>query len=175
MNKDLARRVYEVAHLQGQFTLRSGVQATEYFDKYQFEADPDLLREVTLELSKLLPANAEVLAGLEMGGIPIATMMSQHTRLPVCFVRKVAKQHGTGNRIEGAAVEGQHTVIIEDVVTSGGAIVDAVDALQVLGAEVSCAICVIDRQAGAAGRLQAQGVALNALLKKADLDALVNP
>jgi orotate phosphoribosyltransferase len=175
MNEVLARRVLEVAHLEGQFTLRSGATATEYFDKYQFEADPVLLRDVTRELVPLLPTNTELLAGLELGGVPLVTMVSQHTGLPLCLVRKQAKQHGTGNRVEGAGVSGRRTVIVEDVVTSGAAILDAVDALQMLGAEVSTAVCVIDREAGAAARLRTQGVALHALLKKSDLETLQAP
>jgi len=172
MDEAIARRLYEASHLEGEFTLRSGATATEYFDKYQFEADPVLLREITRSMVDLLPKNAQLLAGLEMGGIPLVTMLSQHTGLPLCLVRKHAKLHGTGNRVEGASVTGKRIVIVEDVVTSGGAILDAVDALQLQQAEVSAAVCVIDREAGAGGRLRALGVALHPLFRKSDLDAL---
>lgn len=75
MDDDLARRINAVARLEGSFVLRSGQTATHYFDKYRFEADPDLLRRVARRMLTLLPAGTEVLAGLELGGVPIATAM----------------------------------------------------------------------------------------------------
>src|SRR3954468_19491701 len=97
----LARAVYDVAHITGTFRLRSGVTSNEYFDKYLFEADPGLLRELAAALAPLVPAGAEALAGLEMGGIPVATMLSQVTGLPCRFVRKKAKDYGTEKLAEG--------------------------------------------------------------------------
>jgi orotate phosphoribosyltransferase len=144
----LAKRIYDTAHITGDFLLRSGVRSTEYFDKYLFEADPDLLKHIALSLVDLMPKGVDALAGLEMGGIPIATMLSQLTGLPVLFVRKNAKEYGTCKIAEGGQVRGRKLLIVEDVVTSGGAILEAAKALRAEGAELAQVICVIDRESG---------------------------
>src|ERR1700735_3410179 len=152
-NKPLARRIYETAHITGDFTLRSGVKSTEYFDKYLFEADPELLKHIAGAMVKLVPPGVDALAGLEMGGIPIATMLSQLTGLPVLFVRKKAKDYGTCKIAEGGQVKGRKLLIVEDVVTSGGAILDAAKALRDEGAILGPVICVIDRESGGGANL----------------------
>jgi len=126
----LAARIYAAAHLTGTFTLRSGVVSHEYFDKYRFESDPQLLADIAEGCAALVPDGIDALAGLELGGVPIATMISQVTRLPAVFVRKEAKTYGTCQLAEGAEVDGRRLCIIEDVVTSGGAILDAAAALR---------------------------------------------
>jgi orotate phosphoribosyltransferase len=160
---DLARRVYQVAHLTGTFLLRSGATSGEYFDKYRFESDPRLLRELAGAMAGLLPEGADGLAGLELGGVPLATMLSQVTGLPAGFVRKQAKPYGTRRLAEGVEVAGRRLVVVEDVVTSGGAVVDACRALRSEGAEVAVAICVIDREAGGPANLAEIGVELRPL------------
>jgi orotate phosphoribosyltransferase len=102
---ELARRVYDTAHVVGSFRLRSGAVSDQYFDKYRFESDPDLLFEVTAALKPMIPADIELLAGLELGGIPIATVLSQMTKLPVIFVRKRVKDfvYGVLCRVENVA------------------------------------------------------------------------
>lgn len=76
MTISLAAEIYKRAHVEGRFRLRSGASSTEYFDKYRFESDPLLLRQISEQLCELLPTGAEALAGLEVGGIPIATCAS---------------------------------------------------------------------------------------------------
>jgi orotate phosphoribosyltransferase len=142
----LARRIYQTAHITGEFLLRSGVKSNEYFDKYLFEADPKLLHDIAQAIVPLVPSGIDALAGLEMGGIPIATMLSQLTGLPVLFVRKKAKEYGTCKIAEGGQVRGRRLLIVEDVVTSGGAILDAAKALREEGADLAKVVCVIDRQ-----------------------------
>lgn len=88
MADDLAQCINRVSRLEGSFVLRSGQHATHYFDKYRFEADPALLRRIARRMLDLLPSNTEVLAGLELGGVPIATAMSLESGLPAVFVRK---------------------------------------------------------------------------------------
>src|SRR3954447_4733100 len=122
----LARAVYDTAHITGTFRLRSGVTSHEYFDKYLFEADPALLRNLAEAMAALVPAGTDALAGLELGGVPLATMLSQVTGLPCRFVRKKAKTYGTCQLAEGGELAGLKLLIVEDVVTSGGAILDAV-------------------------------------------------
>ena len=143
---ELAKRIYDTAHITGDFLLRSGARSIEYFDKYLFEADPCLLKHIALGMVEHVPKDIDALAGLEMGGIPIATMLSQLTGLPVLFVRKQAKEYGTCKIAEGGMVKGRKLLIVEDVVTSGGAILDAAKALREEGAELAQVVCVIDRQ-----------------------------
>jgi orotate phosphoribosyltransferase len=167
----LARRVFDAAHLTGTFTLRSGVVSEEYFDKYLFEADPRLLADLADALVPLVPAETDALAGLELGGIPLATMLSQATGLPARFVRKEAKTYGTCRLAEGGDVVGQRLTIVEDVVTSGGAVLDAVRALRDGGAVVEVAVCVIDRESGGSANLAEAGLVLRALFTMTELKA----
>ncbi len=147
---NLAHRVYDACHLVGTFTLRSGRTATEYFDKYRFEADPLLLEAVAQRMALLVPDSTEVLAGLEMGGIALVTSLSRITGLPAAFIRKQAKSYGTARLAEGADVAGREVTIIEDVVTSGGQIVLSTRDLRALDATVAVAVCAIDRDVGGA-------------------------
>jgi len=165
----LAKRIYDTAHITGEFTLRSGAKSNEYFDKYLFEADPDLLKHIALAMVKLVPPGIDALAGLEMGGIPIATMLSQLTGLPVLFVRKKAKEYGTCKIAEGGAVAGRKLLIVEDVVTSGGAILDAAKALRAEGADLAHVVCVIDRESGGAANLANAALILNPLFTMSEL------
>lgn len=168
---ELAAAIFQAAHLTGNFRLRSGAVSTEYFDKYRFESDPSLLRAITDHLKRLLPTNAQVLAGLELGGIPLATLLSQATGLPVVFVRKTAKTYGTCQLAEGAVVASRRLVLVEDVVTSGGQLIGSAQALRHVGALVSDAICVIDRESGGSERLAEAGITLVPLYRMSDLKA----
>ena len=166
---DLARRVHAASHLTGTFVLRSGATSDEYFDKYRFESDPRLLREVAEAMAGLLPEGADGLVGLELGGVPLATVLSQLTGLPAGFVRKQAKPYGTRKLAEGLDVAGRRLVVVEDVVTSAGAVLEACHALRSEGAEVAVALCVIDRQAGGPARLAEIGVELRPLFTMSEL------
>ena len=168
---ELARRVHQACHLVGTFTLRSGRTATEYFDKYRFEADATLLDDVAQQMAPLVPSSAEVLAGLEMGGIAIVTALARITRLPAAFVRKQAKPYGTAKLAEGAEVAGREVVVVEDVVTSGGQIVLSTRDLRALGAMVSLAVCAIDREEGGAEALADEGIELRAALTATQMKA----
>jgi len=156
----LASRILSVAHLTGTFTLRSGAVSNEYFDKYQFESDPVLLRSIGEHMAALVPEGTEILAGLEMGGIAIAVALSQATGIPVAFVRKQAKEYGTARLCEGPSVEGKRVVIVEDVVTSGGQVVISCADLRSLGAVTTDVVCVIDREQGGAKALSDAGLTL---------------
>jgi orotate phosphoribosyltransferase len=168
--KSLCAAILRVAHLTGHFKLRSGQTSTEYFDKYRFEADPQLLRSIAEQLVPLIPPATEVLAGLEMGGIPIATALSLETGLPVVFVRKEAKLYGTEKVCEGADVAGRRVCIVEDVVTTGGQILLSAKDLRDLGAHIEDVVCVIDREAGGKEKLRLEGaLELQALFSMAEL------
>jgi orotate phosphoribosyltransferase len=167
----LAREIAAVSRLTGTFVLRSGATSSQYFDKYRFESDPRLLRAIAEEMIGLVPEGTEVLAGLELGGIPVATALSLATGIPAAFVRKVAKKYGTCRIVEGADVRGRRVTIVEDVVTSGGAVVDSIAALRAEGAEVEHALCVIDREAGGGAALETLGVTLRPLFPMSELPA----
>lgn len=168
-NTPLAKRIYDTAHITGEFLLRSGAKSNEYFDKYLFEADPKLLKDIAEALVPLVPSGIDALAGLEMGGIPIATMLSQFTGLPVLFVRKKAKEYGTCKIAEGGQVKGRKLLMVEDVVTSGGAILDAAKALREEGAILDKVVCVIDRESGGPANLAKVGLDLKPLFTMTEL------
>ncbi len=166
----LARRLYQRSHLTGRFTLRSGSSSTEYFDKYLFESDPQLLAEIAARMTAMLPSGVQALAGLELGGVPLAVAASLHSGIPALFVRKQAKRYGTCRLAEGGEVAGRRIAVFEDVITSGGQVVQSCRALRDLEAEIVCVICVIDREAGGEQALAAEGLALQALFTMSTLE-----
>src|SRR4051795_2176290 len=168
----LARDVDTRCRLTGEFTLRSGQVASEYFDKYLFETDPDLLARVAAAMVPLLPDDTDLLGGLEMGGIPIVTVLSARSRLPALFVRKQAKTCGTCKLAEGPDVDRRRVTLVEDVITTGGAVRDATAALRAAGATVETVLCAIDRSPGEDNPLADVGLEIRAVLTKADLDAV---
>ena len=168
---DLARRIDTVAHLTGTFTLRSGAVSDHYFDKYRFESDPALLRSIAAALEALIPPGVDAIAGLELGGVPLAVALSQVSGLPACLVRKEAKTYGTCQLAEGSEVEGRRLLVVEDVVTSGGQVVTSCGDLRDRGALVDQALCVIDREAGGPAALGAIGVELRPLFTMSELAA----
>jgi orotate phosphoribosyltransferase len=174
MEPTLARRVYDVCHLTGTFRLRSGQLSEEYFDKYLFESDPRLLRDVAERMTGLLPA-CDLLAGMELGGIPLATVMSQLTGIPTVFMRKQAKEYGTCKAAEGPSVSGLTVVLVEDVVTTGGALLDACPMLRAAGALVDTVVCAIDREQGGVERLRGAGLELRPALTREQLESSLEP
>jgi orotate phosphoribosyltransferase len=167
---ELARQIRDVSKIRGAFRLRSGQTSNTYFDKYLFESEPKLLRAIAQAMMALLPAGTEVLCGLEMGGIPIATVLSQVTDVPAVFIRKAAKSYGTAKFAEGPPLTGKRLVLIEDVVSTGGALLDAASMLQAEGIGVSTAVCVIDRETGGREALARAGIELRALFTMTDID-----
>lgn len=161
----LADKIRAVAQLSGIFTLRSGAISDTYFDKYQFEADPALLHEIAIVLKHLLPPDTEAIAGLEMGGIPIVTMLSFVTKLPCAFIRKQPKQYGTCKYAEGIDLSNKKFVLIEDVVSSGGAVVDAIDLFKQDGILPTKVLCVIDRQMGGKDAIKNCGVEFESIFE----------
>ncbi len=168
----LARDIDASCRLTGDFLLRSGQRATEYFDKYLFEAQPTLLARVAEQMVALLPEHTELLGGLELGGVPIATMVSARTGIPALFVRKKAKDYGTCKLAEGPEVTGRRVTLIEDVITTGGAVREATRALREAGAIVEVVVCAIDRSPGADNPLADVELEVRPVLTKAQLDAV---
>lgn len=169
--QELATAIDTACRLRGSFMLRSGITTDVYFDKYRFEGDPHLLRQVAEAMVPLLPADTEVVGGLELGGIPIATMVSTITGLPAIFVRKEAKKYGTCQLAEGADFADRTVTLIEDIVTTGGAVRNAAVALRELAATVHSVVCAIDRSDPGQNKLREIGLTTISILTKADLDA----
>lgn len=165
---ELAQAIFKVAHLKGHFLLRSGKESHEYFDKYRFEAQPRLLKEIARQLATLISPGTEILAGLEMGGIPIATALSLETGIPVVFVRKEAKTYGTCQFAEGLEIKGKKVLIIEDVITTGGQVALSTQDLRKLGADISEVLCVIHRADAEPASFSELQLKLQALFRRED-------
>lgn len=169
---ELGARLLDVALLEGDFTLRSGRRSRWYLDKYRFETDPGLLRQLGERLAARageLDPDATRLAGPALGAVALAASAAMASGLPFIIVRGEAKAYGTGNRIEGPYAEGEVVCLVEDVVTSGGALCDAVEAVREAGLVVRHAVCVVDREEGGADALARVGVRLDALYRAGDL------
>jgi orotate phosphoribosyltransferase len=168
----LGELLVERAYLEGDFVLRSGRRSRYYLDKYRFETDPALLAPLGRELAAMVHRHAPDavrLAGPELGAVPLTAVTSIETGLPYVIVRSQAKGYGTGRRIEGLHASGEAVCLIEDVVTSGGALLAAVDAVREAGLEVRAAVCVVDRCEGGAEAIAAAGVPFAPLFTSVEL------
>ena len=172
MTDALAQALVEAAYLEGDFLLRSGKRSRYYLDKYRFETRPDLLKPLGERIAATVAEHAPDatrLAGPELGAVALATAASLVSGLPFIIVRKAAKEYGTAKRIEGPYEEGECICLIEDVVTSGGALLDSIDALRGAGLVVSTAVCVVDREEGGADALARHAVRLRPLFRAGEL------
>ena len=173
MNDDeLCRALREHAYLEGDFVLRSGRRSRYYLDKYRFETRPDLLRALGERLAAQIrehEPDATRIAGPELGAVALAAAASLESGLPFLIVRKEAKEYGTGNRLEGVFEPGERVCLVEDVVTSGGAAIQAVEALRAAGLECGTAVCVVNREEGGADALARRAVRLRPLFRAAEL------
>jgi len=167
----LARDIYNTAHLTGTFLLRSGQTSAEYFDKFLFSANPSLLSRIAVAMETIIPKNCDVLAGLELGAIPVVTALSLQTGLPAAFVRKEAKSYGTCRQAEGADVSGRRVCVVEDIVSTGGAIIDFVGGLRKSGAIVEDVVCVVLRNPKAHDILAGHGLTLTPAFTMEELKA----
>ncbi|MEP0813350.1 MAG: orotate phosphoribosyltransferase [bacterium] len=165
----LAAKLREVALLEGDFTLRSGKKSRYYFDKYLFEGTPDVLRDVARALAAMLPEGTRQLAGVELGGVPLVTAVALESGIPAIFVRKAAKEYGTEKLFEGRRVESAPALIIEDVVTTGGASIEAAKRLMDAGIEVAGVLAVLDRKQGGAEAFAEAGIQFWALFDRDDI------
>jgi orotate phosphoribosyltransferase len=169
---ELKLAIRDAAYLEGDFLLRSGKRSRYYLDKYRFETRPDLLaalgERIAHAAAEFAP-DATRLACPELGAVALATAGSLASGLPFVIVRNAAKEYGTANRIEGAFAEGDCVCLIEDIVTSGGALVEAVEALREAGLTVRTAVCVVDREEGGADELARHAVRLRPIFRSSDI------
>jgi orotate phosphoribosyltransferase len=169
---ELGAALREYAYLEGDFVLRSGRRSRYYLDKYRFETQPDLLGQLGMRIAEAVAEHepeAARLAGPELGAVPLAAAASLASGLPFLIVRKDAKDYGTANRLEGIFEAGECVCLVEDVITSGGAAVEAVEALRESGLICRTAVCVVDREEGGADALARLAVRLRPLFLASEL------
>jgi len=169
---ELRAAIKECAYLEGDFVLRSGRRSTRYFDKYLFETQPQLLRALGQRIARKVrehEPNAVRLAGPELGAVTLAAAASLESGLPFLIVRNEAKSYGTAKRLEGAFAEGESVCLVEDLITTGGAAISAVQALREVGLVCRTAVCVVDREEGGADELARHAVRLRPLFTAADV------
>ncbi len=169
---ELRRGLLEHAYLEGDFVLRSGRRSRYYLDKYRFETRPDLLAAIGERIAATVREHepeATRLAGPELGAVALAASASLASGIPFLIVRKAAKEYGTSNRIEGVFEPGECVCLVEDVVTSGGALLEAVEAVRGAGLHVGNAVCVVDREEGGADALARHAVRLRPLFRASEL------
>lgn len=161
---ELAQLVKKTALLKGDFILSSGRRSNYYLDKYRIETQPAILDAVADGLVTKIPEDAELLAGPELGAIPLVTAVGLKTGIPFLMVRKKAKEYGTKKVVEGLFEKGQKVVLIEDVLTTGTQAVAAAESLRELGLTVMKIVCVIDREEGARDAVEHAGYIFDPLL-----------
>ena len=166
---ELAQRIAQVALLRGDFTLRSGRKSTFYLDKYLFSTQPDILSELGRMFAERLPNDTTRLAGAELGGIPLVTAASIASGLPSLFIRNQKKDYGTAKQLEGLITKSDKVVIIEDIATTGGQVLEAAKVISESGAKVLTIIATIDRLEGARENIEKAGYEFDALFTVRDL------
>lgn len=170
MNREqLAQRIAEVALLRGEFTLRSGRKSNYYLDKYRFETQPDVLRELGAMLAARVGPQVDRIAGAELGAVPLAAATSMACGKPYVLIRNRKKDYGTAKLVEGILNPGETVMIVEDVLTTGGQVIEAAQSLRDAGAKIDRIVAVIDRQEGARQNIESAGYTFEALFTTADL------
>ena len=170
MNRtELARRVREAAYLEGDFTLRSGRKSKYYLDKYLFETQPDILRALGDMFARYVQAGTTLIAGAELGGVALAAAASMSSGKPFVIIRNAKKDYGTAKPYEGKIADADSVLIVEDIATTGGQVLEAAKFIAGVGAKVERIVAVIDRQEGARENIESAGFAFESLFTKADL------
>ena len=167
--QQLAKRIAEVALLRGTFTLRSGRTSNYYLDKYLFETQPDVLRALGEHLAEHVDRMIDRVAGAELGGIPLVSATSMTCGKPSVLIRNQKKGYGTAKQIEGKLEPGDRVILVEDIVTTGGQLLEAAKVLQTSGATVTKIVAVIDRQEGGRENIEGAGFRFESLFTKTDL------
>ncbi len=167
--EDVAKRIAEIALLRGEFTLRSGRTSSYYLDKYLFSTQPDILAALGGLFAELFDDEVTVLAGAELGGIPLVSAASMSSGRPCVFIRNQKKEYGTAKQLEGRLEAGDGVAIVEDVATTGGQVLEAASIIESMGARVVKIIATIDREEGARENIEGAGYVFEALFTKSDL------
>jgi orotate phosphoribosyltransferase len=168
--RELSRQLVKASYLKGDFVLRSGRRSNRYFDKFLFETDPTLLRNLGKHLAHLVPKETQRLAAPELGAVLLGGAVSMEAGLPLVLVRKEPKGYGTSKQIEGRFEPGDRITVIEDVVTTGGDSLRSAQVLRDAGVEVIHLVVVLDRGEGGEDNIQAAGIPYSPLFRIADLE-----
>jgi orotate phosphoribosyltransferase len=175
MNREqLTKRIAEVSLLHGDFTLRSGRKSKYYLDKYRFETQPDVLVELGKLFAAKIPGNVDRIAGAELGAVSLAAAASIASGKPFVIIRNQKKDYGTSKLIEGILNDGESVVIVEDVLTTGGQVLEAAKTLKDAGAKINRIIAVIDREEGARANIESAGYKFESLFTTTDLGIVKN-
>jgi orotate phosphoribosyltransferase len=167
--EQLALRIAELSLLRGEFTLRSGRTSSYYLDKYRFETQPDVLEALGRLLAERVSGNVDRIAGAELGAVPLAVVTSMASGKPCVFVRNRKKDYGTSKQVEGVLNPRDTVMIVEDVLTTGGQVLEAAASLKEAGARIDRIVAVIDRMEGARENIQAAGYVFESLFTTRDL------
>ncbi len=167
--EELAKRIKEAAYLEGDFTLRSGRKSTYYLDKYLFETQPDILAALGKMFTEHTAGTTTLIAGAELGGVSLAAATSMASGKPFVIIRNAKKDYGTSKPFEGKLSDGDSVLLVEDIATTGGQVLEAAKLIKELGAKVEKIVSVIDRQEGARENIEGAGFVFESLLTKADL------
>ena len=170
MTKDeLTRRIKETSYLEGDFVLRSGKRSKYYMDKYLFETQPDILKALGAEFCKHLTDDVTLVAGAELGGVALAAATAMEANLPWIIVRNSKKDYGTSKMVEGVLKEGDVVLLVEDIATTGGQVLEAAKIITEAGATVKKIVCVIDRKQGGQENIEGAGYVFDRIITKEDL------
>ncbi len=167
--KSLAARIKQTAYFEGEFTLRSGRKSSYYLDKYMFETQPDILRGLGEMMQVYVTSATTLIAGAELGGVALAAATALACDKPFIIIRNSKKDYGTSKMVEGAIQPSDRVLLVEDVVTSGGQIIEAAKVIQASGATVERIVAVIDRMEGARDAIEAAGFEFDSLITREDL------
>ncbi|MEP0845094.1 MAG: orotate phosphoribosyltransferase [Phycisphaerae bacterium] len=168
-DRELFEAIKSAALLRGEFTLRSGRKSTYYLDKYLFESQPAILRELGERFARRVTPRTTRIAGAELGGVALAAAAAMASGLPFVIIRNARKDYGTQKMYEGRIEPGDQVLLVEDIATTGGQVLEAARVITGLGAAVQKIVAVIDRQEGARENIEAAGFAFEALMTKRDL------
>lgn len=168
-NQELIDRIRCTSLLRGDFTLRSGRKSSYYLDKYLFETEPDILSALGARLAQHATEHVDRVAGAELGGIPLVSAASMASGKPAVLIRNSKKGYGTGKQLEGRLEPDDRVLVVEDVVTTGGQIIEAARVIQQSQATVVAVVTVIDRLEGGRKNIEEAGFAFSSLFTKDDL------
>lgn len=167
--QQLATRIRETAYLEGDFTLRSGRKSKYYLDKYLFETQPDILEALAALFAEHVQRSTTLIAGAELGGVALAAATSMAVKRPFVIIRNAKKDYGTGKPYEGLLTDADSVLLVEDIATTGGQVLEAAKLIRKIGARVERVVSVIDRQEGARENIEAEGLVFESLFTKGDL------
>jgi len=167
--QELIERIKETAYLEGEFILRSGQKSKYYLDKYLFETCPDILRALGAEFARHVTDDVTLIAGAELGGVALAAATAMETGKSWIIVRNSKKGYGTGRLVEGVLRPEDVVLLVEDIATTGGQVLEAAKVITEAGAQLKKIVAVIDRKQGAAENITEAGYSFESILTKYDL------